>query len=69
MAQRPNILMIVTDQQRRDTIGAYGSAICRTPNIDRIATEGIRFDNAFTPTGLCSPVRCSLLTGLYPHGH
>lgn len=61
--------MIVTDQQRRNTIGAYGSANCRTPNIDRIAAEGIRFANAFTPTGLCSPVRCSLLTGLYPHGY
>ena len=69
MPKHPNILMVVTDQQRRDTIGAYGSAICRTPNIDRIAAEGIRFDNAFTPTGLCSPARCSLLTGLYPHGH
>ena len=69
MTKRPNILLIVTDQQRRDTIGAYGAPICRTPNIDRLARDGIRFDAAFTPTGLCSPVRCSLLTGVYPHEH
>tara|TARA_A100001037_G_scaffold92575_2_gene83940 strand:- start:3057 stop:3263 length:207 start_codon:yes stop_codon:yes gene_type:complete len=64
MSAYPNIVMIVTDQQRRDTIGIYGSSVCRTPNIDRVAAEGIRFDNAYTPTGLCPPVRCSLLTGL-----
>jgi arylsulfatase A-like enzyme len=67
--RRPNILLIVTDQQRRDTVGAYASPLCRTPAMDRLAREGIRFTNAFTPTGLCSPVRCSLLTGLYPHAH
>lgn len=67
--KRPNILLVVTDQQRRDTVGAYGSTLCRTPHTDRVAREGMRFDNAFTPTGLCSPVRCSLLTGVYPHEH
>lgn len=65
----PNIVLVVTDQQRRDTVGAYGSTICRTPHTDRVARGGMRFDNAFTPTGLCSPVRCSLLTGVYPHEH
>lgn len=69
MSTEPNILLIVTDQQRVDTVGAYGSTICRTPHMDRLAAEGLRFDNAFTPCGLCSPVRCSLLSGLYPHGH
>ena len=66
---QPNILMIVTDQQRVDTVGAYGSKVCRTPNMDRLAGDGLRFDSAFTPTGLCSPVRCSLLSGYYPHEH
>lgn len=66
---QPNIVMIVTDQQRLDTVGAYGSRICRTPNMDRLAARGMRFHRAFTPTGLCSPVRCSLLTGVYPHEH
>jgi arylsulfatase A-like enzyme len=65
----PNILMIVTDQQRRDTIGAYGSQVCQTPNVDRLAANGMTFDYAFTPIGLCSPVRSSLLTGVYPHTH
>ncbi len=65
----PNILMIVTDQQRRDTIGAYGSPICTTPNLDRLAANGMTFDYAFTPCGLCTPVRSSILTGVYPHTH
>jgi arylsulfatase A-like enzyme len=65
----PNILMIVTDQQRRDTIGVYGSQIARTPAIDAMAGEGMTFDFAFTPCGLCSPTRSSLLTGVYPHSH
>lgn len=67
--RRPNIVLIVTDQQRVDTIGAFGSPICTTPAMDRLAAEGMCFDNAFTPCGLCSPVRCSLLSGYYPHGH
>ncbi len=67
--RRPNIVMINTDQQRRDSVGAYGSPICKTPSTDQFAAEGMRFDNAFTPTGLCSPVRCSLLTGVYSHAH
>lgn len=65
----PNIVLVVTDQQRRDTVGAYGSTLCRTPNMDRLAAQGMRFDSAYTPCGLCSPVRCSLLSGYYPHGH
>jgi arylsulfatase A-like enzyme len=66
---KPNILMIVTDQQRRDTIGAYGSQIAQTPNVDRLAAGGMTFDYAFTPCGLCTPVRSSMLTGVYPHTH
>ena len=69
MSERPNIVFIVTDQQRLDTIGAYGSSICKTPNIDRLAERGMRFTRAYTPCGLCSPVRASLLTGTYPHDH
>jgi arylsulfatase A-like enzyme len=65
----PNILLVVTDQQRLDTVGAYGSTICRTPAMDRLAAEGMVFDRAYTPCGLCSPVRCSLLSGVYPHSH
>jgi arylsulfatase len=53
MTEQPNILLITTDQQRRDTIGAYGSQIVRTPNMDLLAAEGLTFDYAFTPCGLC----------------
>ena len=69
MTEKPNILLIVTDQQRRDTIGAYGSQLVQTPVTDQLAREGMTFDYAFTPCGLCSPTRASLLTGVYPHSH
>ncbi len=69
MSDRPNILLILTDQQRRDSLGCYGNQICRTPNCDRIAAEGIRFDLAFTNTAICTAVRATLLTGLEPHAH
>jgi len=62
-----NVLFLFVDQQRRDCLGCYGNDIVRTPNIDRLARTGIRFDNAFTPTPLCSPARASLQTGLWAH--
>ena len=69
-ASRPNILVLMTDQQRFDTISAYGlNPICRTPHIDALARRGVRFDGAFTPTAICSPARASFYTGLYPHKH
>lgn len=67
---RPNILLLVSDQHRWDTIGAYGlNDQIQTPHIDQLAQRGVRFDNAFTPTAICSPARASLFTGLYPHKH
>ena len=71
MAQsgKPNILYIMTDQQRRDSVSGYGRSICMTPHLDQLAAEGMRFDNAYTVCGLCSPARTSMLTGLYPHNH
>src|SRR5438094_4729612 len=66
---RPNILMIVADQLRWDVVGCYGSQICETPNLDRLATSGVRFETCISPTPICSPARASLLTGRYPHGH
>ncbi len=69
-AQRPpNIVLVLLDQLRVDVCGTYGSALCRTPNIDRIAGQGMRFDRAYTPIGICSPARASMLTGTYPHRH
>jgi arylsulfatase A-like enzyme len=62
-----NILLIVTDQHRYDTLGCYGAPVCRTPNIDALAARGVRFSAAYTPTSPCSPARAALFTGLYPH--
>ena len=65
----PNILFLLTDQQRYDSLSCNGASICRTPAVDEIAAQGTRFTNAYTPIALCSPARGSLLTGLYPHNH
>jgi len=64
--QPPNVLVFLTDQQRWDTIGAYGNPMGLTPNLDRMCAEGTRFENAFTPQPVCAPARSSLQTGRYP---
>ena len=66
---RPNILFLLTDMQRYDALGFNGNTVCKTPAIDRIAREGMRFCRAYTPIALCSPARGSLLTGMFPHNH
>ena len=66
---RPNIVVIVVDDLRWDEIGCAGHPFAETPHVDRVAREGARFLNAFATTPLCSPVRASLLTGRYTHGH
>ncbi len=65
----PNVLFVMTDDQRKDTLSAYGNTILRTPNMDRIANGGIRFEEAFVTNSLCAPSRASVLTGLYSHAH
>jgi arylsulfatase A-like enzyme len=65
----PNVLFIMTDDQRQDAMSAYGNTILRTPNMDRIAAGGVRFTEAFVTNSLCAPSRASLLTGLYSHAH
>lgn len=66
---KPNVLFILCDDLRPSALGCYGSPNVKTPQIDRLATEGVRFANAFCTTSLCSPSRASLLTGLYAHKH
>jgi len=66
---RPNILFILLDDLRWDALGYAGHPHVRTPNIDRIAREGVTFKNAFCTTSLCSPSRASLLSGVYAHRH
>ncbi|MDW7659468.1 MAG: sulfatase-like hydrolase/transferase [Bacillota bacterium] len=69
MERRKNILLIMTDQHRLSAAGCYGATPCQTPNIDRLAAEGVRFENAYTTCPLCSPARASVITGQYPHSH
>ena len=66
-APPPNIIFIMADDHAEQAIGAYGSRLVETPNIDRIAREGIRFDNAFVTNSICAPSRAVLLTGKYSH--
>ena len=69
MDQRPNIVLFMTDQLRRDALGCYGNNICRTPNLDKLAELGVCCENTFTVSPVCSPSRASLMTGLYPHNN
>ena len=59
----PNILLIMTDQQRWDSLGCYGQTAIQTPNLDRLARDGARFERCYTPNPICTPARASLLTG------
>jgi arylsulfatase len=68
-ARRPNILFIMTDQQRWDSLGASGNALVRTPNLDRLAASGAYFTHAFVQSPVCVPSRISFFTGRYPHSH
>lgn len=67
--KRPNMVVVLVDDLRWDEIGCAGHPFVKTPEVDRVAREGARFLNAFATTPLCSPVRGSLLTGLYAHAH
>lgn len=64
-----NILFLMTDQHRVDTLGAYGATAGRTPALDALAAGGTRFDRWYTPTAICTPARVSLLTGQAPFRH
>ena len=67
--QKPNILYLMTDQQRGDCIGCAGNPVIKTPNMDAIAKEGVRFSSSYTSTPTCTPARSALLTGLSPWHH
>jgi len=66
---RPNILFVLTDDQRFDTMGCAGNRIIRTPNVDALAREGVRFEKAFVTTPICAASRASLLTGTFERTH
>jgi choline-sulfatase len=67
MPEKPNILLIVADQLARQALPAYGDRYARTPNIDRIANRGTRFEHCYTPYPLCMPTRAAYWTGRFPH--
>ncbi|MBI3857786.1 MAG: sulfatase [Planctomycetes bacterium] len=67
--ERPNVVVVFTDDQRWEAMGCAGHPFLKTPNIDRLAREGARFVNAFCTTSLCSPSRASMLSGLYANAH
>lgn len=64
---RPNFIFFITDDISADDLGCYGNEVARTPHLDRIAAEGRVFDRAYLTTSSCSPSRCSIITGRYPH--
>jgi len=69
VAKKPNILLIVTDQQRFDSLGCYGGRATATPNLDQLATQGVRFDTCTVNNPLCTPSRASMMTGKTLPGH
>jgi arylsulfatase A-like enzyme len=69
MSEKMNLLFIITDQQRADALSCAGNSILKTPHIDSIANEGVRFTNYYCSTPICMPNRASFFTGLYPSVH
>ena len=67
--KQPNIVFLLADDMRWDALGCAGNPIIRTPNLDALASEGVRFKNAFVTTSICAASRASILTGLYERTH
>ena len=65
--KRPNFVFIITDDISPRDLGPYGNTFVKTPNLDRIAKQGLVFDNAYNVISSCSPSRCAIITGRYPH--
>jgi arylsulfatase len=66
-SERPNFVLIIADDVSFDDLGCFGNPAIKTPNLDRLAREGLAFDRAYLTTSSCSPTRCSIITGRYPH--
>lgn len=66
-ATPPNFVFFIVDDVSQEDLGCYGSTCAKTPNLDRMAADGMRFDQAYLTISSCSPSRCSIITGRYPH--
>lgn len=66
---QPHIILITTDELRKDALSCYGNQVIETPHLDQLAQQGIQFNRAYTNSPWCLPSRCSLATGLYPHNN
>jgi arylsulfatase A-like enzyme len=69
MSDKPNVLVIMTDQQKATASHLYGNTFCETPSMARLAKDGVLFEHAFTPHPLCVPARISFWTSQFPHSH
>ncbi len=69
MRARPNVLLITSDQQRKDSMAVYNPNLARTPHLDAVAADGVTFDRAYTPHPTCTPARASILSGQYASRH
>jgi len=65
--KRPNFIFVITDDISPEDLGCYGNKVIKTPNIDALSKKGVRFTNAYLSISSCSPTRCSIITGRYPH--
>ncbi|MXZ15471.1 MAG: sulfatase-like hydrolase/transferase, partial [Acidimicrobiales bacterium] len=68
-ASQPNVLFIITDQQRADHVGFASNDVVRTPNLDALAARGMVFDNAWVANPVCMPNRSTIMTGRMPSSH
>ena len=66
-AAAPNFVFLITDDISPDDLGIYGNQFVQTPNLDALANRGMVFDNAYNVISSCSPSRCAIITGRYPH--
>ena len=65
-AEKPNVLWLFSDQHNADFMGCAGHAVVKTPNLDALARQGVRFNRAYCQDAICVPSRVSMMTGLYP---
>ena len=67
--KRPNVLLMISDQHNAKVTGYAGDPNVRTPNLDKLASEGVRFENAICQNPICTPSRVSIFSGQYCHNH